>query len=161
MFICFVGRLLPKPSTSSYFSFIISYPNAKMDKRFFKSWVLHIPHHFEGSYLNHESLIFSCSHLLFSYYDSSFFLCVLFPESAEINYFLLAHILRMNESHDPRRPFKVVITTSAFSTSSSTASSCSLFWETLVTYHCMVSAFWIFTFFKCFLKVIFWFMFFP
>ena len=41
------------------------------------------------------------------------------------------------------------------------ASSCSLIWETLVKYECMVSAFWIFTFFTCFLKVIFWFMFFP
>ena len=60
----------------------------------------------------------------------------------------------MNESHDPRRPFKVVTTTS-----SSTASSCSLIWETLVKYGYMVSSFWIFTFFNCFLKSIFWFMF--
>ena len=46
-FICFVGRLLLEPSTSSS-SFIhdsiISYPNAKVDKNFFKSWVVHIPH---------------------------------------------------------------------------------------------------------------------
>ena len=60
----------------------------------------------EGSSLDGESLIFSCSHLLFSYYESSFFLCVLFPESTESNHFLLAHFPRMNESHDPRRPFK-------------------------------------------------------
>ena len=45
MIICFVGRLLLEPSASLSYSFIISYPNAKMDKRFFKSWVLHIPHH--------------------------------------------------------------------------------------------------------------------
>ena len=32
---------------------------------------------------------------------------------AESNHFLLSHIPRMNESHDPRRPFKLVITTSA------------------------------------------------
>ena len=44
IFICFVGRLL-EPSASSSSSFIISYPNAKMDKSFFKSWVLRIPHH--------------------------------------------------------------------------------------------------------------------
>ena len=75
--------------------------------------------------------------------------------------FFLAQIPWMKESHDLGRPFKVVITISAFSTSSSTASSCSLIWETLVKYYCMVSAFWIFTFFNWFLKVIFRFMFFP
>ena len=37
---------------------------------------------------------------------------------------LMSHISRMNESHDPGRPFKVVITTSTFSTSSSTTSGC-------------------------------------
>ena len=80
----------------------------------------------------------------FSSYESRFFF---FPESVESNYFLLAHIPWMNEFYDPGRPFKVAITTSAFSNSSSTASRC--------------SAFWIFTFFNCFLKSIFWFMFFP
>ena len=44
IFICFVGRLLLEPSTSSSSSFMISYPNDNMDKRFFKNWVLHIPH---------------------------------------------------------------------------------------------------------------------
>ena len=73
---------------------------------------------------------------------SSFFF---FPKSVESSYFLLAHIICMNESHDIGRPFKVAITTFAFSTSSYTASSC--------------SAFWIFTFSKCFLKAIFWFEF--
>ena len=97
----------------------------------------------------------------FSYYESSFVLCVLFWESVEGNHFLLEHIPRMNKSLDPGRPFKVVITTYLFSTSSSTASSCSSIWETLVKYGCMVSTFWIFTFFNCFLKVIFWFIFFP
>ena len=90
-----------------------------------------------------------------------FFLCVLFPKSAESNHFLLARIPQINESHDLGTPFKVVITTSAFSTSSSTASSCFLIWETLVKYECMVSAFYNFTFFNWFLKVICWFMFFP
>ena len=48
----------------------------------------------EGSSLDGESLIFSCSHLLFSSYESSLFF---FPDSAESNHFLLAHIPRMNE----------------------------------------------------------------
>ena len=67
----------------------------------------------------------------FSSYETSFFF--FFPETVESNYFLLAHILRMNESHDPGRPFKVAITTSTFFTSSLTASSCSFIWETLMT----------------------------
>ena len=62
---------------------------------------------------------------------------------SESNHLLLEYILRMNESHDHGRPFKVAITTSAFS--ASTASRC--------------YAFWIFTFFNCFLKSIFWIMF--
>ena len=66
----------------------------------------------------------------------------------------------MNESHDPQRPLKVAITTSAISTSSTTTS-CSLISETLVKHDCMVSAFWIFTFFNYFLKAILWFIFFP
>ena len=45
IFICFMCRFLLEPSASSSSSFIISYPNAKMDKRLFKNWVLHIPHH--------------------------------------------------------------------------------------------------------------------
>ena len=44
IFICFMGRLLLEPSASSSYSFIISYPNDEMDKRFFKSWVLRIHH---------------------------------------------------------------------------------------------------------------------
>ena len=63
----------------------------------------------DGSSLDGESLIFSCSHLLFSSDESRFFF---FSKFAEINHFLLAHILRMNKSHDPERPFKVAITTS-------------------------------------------------
>ena len=148
---------------SASFSFIIffihnntiSHPNAKMDKRFFKSWVLCIPHHLRDLLWivrawSPVSPIFS-----FSYYESSFFLCVLFPESAESNHFLLPHIPWMNESQDYGSPFMLVITTSTFSTSSSTASSCSLIWETLVKYDFMVSTFWVFTFFNWFCKVIF------
>ena len=48
----------------------------------------------------------------------------------------LAQIPWMKESHDLGRPFKVAITISTFSTSSSTASSCYLIWETLVKYDC-------------------------
>ena len=45
IFICFMGRLPLESSASLSSSFIISYPNANMDKRFFKNWVLQIPHH--------------------------------------------------------------------------------------------------------------------
>ena len=140
IFICSVGRLLLDPSTSSYSSFMTSSFIIQMLRGSSCSSFL------EGSSLNCERLIFSFSHLLFSYYESSFFLCALFPESAEGNHFLLAHIPWMNESHDPERPFKVVITIS--SSSSSTTSICSLIWETLVKYDCMVFAFGIFTFFN-------------
>ena len=139
IFIFFLGKLLLSASPYSSFitaSFLIQM--LKMDTRFFKNWVLHIHHH----------LIFSCSHLLFSYYESIFILCVLFLESAERNHFLLAHIPQMNESHDPGSPFKVVITIYVFSTSLSTVSSCSLIWETLVKYDFMFSSLWIFTFFN-------------
>ena len=129
IFICFMGRLLLSSSSSSLFiiaSFLIQM--LKMDKRFFKNWVLHIPHCLRDLLwiVSAWSLVAPISS--FSYYESSFFLCPLFPESAESNHFLLAHIHQMNGSHDPRRLFKVVITMSAFSTSSSTASSCSLIW---------------------------------
>ena len=126
-----------------------------MDKRFFKSWVLRIPHCLRDLLWMVRAW---STHILFSSYESSFFF---FPKSAESNHFLLAHIPQMNESHDPGRSFKVVIKTYAFSTSSSTNSGCSLIWETLVKYDYMVSAFWIFNFFCWFLKVIFWSMFFP
>ena len=78
-----------------------------------------------------------------------------------ITNFFLAQIPWMKESHDLGRPFNVVITISAFSTSSSITSSCSLIWETLVKYDWMVSSFWILTFFNWFLRVIFRLMFFP
>ena len=84
---------------------IISYPNDKMDKRFFKNWVLHIPHRF-------RDLLWMVR--AWSSIAPIFF----FSESAKSNHFLLAHIPCMNEYHDPRRPFKVAITTSTFSTSS-------------------------------------------
>ena len=85
-----------------------------------------------GIFFECEIFIFSFSHLLFPYYELSFFLCALFPEFAEMNHFLMAHIPWMNESHDPGRPFKVAISTSAFFTSSFTTSSCYLIWETLI-----------------------------
>ena len=47
IFICFVGRFLLDPSASSYSSFMTSLfliQALNMDKRFFKNWVLHIPH---------------------------------------------------------------------------------------------------------------------
>ena len=144
----FVGRLLLEASTSSSSSFITTSFLIQMliwirGSSRFESFVFLIAW---------GSLIFSFSHLFFSYYESSFFF---FPESAKSNHFLLAHISCMNESYDLGKPFKVAITTFALSTSSSTVTSCSLIWDTLVTYDCMVTAFWIFTFFNWFLKVIF------
>ena len=41
LFVSWVDSFL---SLSLHHDIIISYPNAKMDKRFFKNWVLHIPH---------------------------------------------------------------------------------------------------------------------
>ena len=60
--------------------------------------------------------------------------------------------------HDPGRPFEMAITTSTFSSSSSTASSCSLF-ERLLWRHglCILDLHIL----QLFLKVIFWCMFFP
>ena len=79
-----------------------------MDKRFFKNRVLHIPHRL-------RDLLWMASSIapifFFSSYGSSFFF---FPESTKSNHFHLAHIPRMNESHDPGRLFKVAIFTSSF-----------------------------------------------
>ena len=156
-----MSRPLLDPSVSSSSSFIKSSFLIQMDKRVFKNWVLHIPHRLRDLLwiVSTWSLVAPIFSSLIMSRASS---CVCSSQSlAESNHFLLAHIPRMNESHEPGRPIKVVITISALFTSSSTASSCSLIWETLVKYDCMVSALWILTFFNCFLKVIFWFMFFP
>ena len=85
---------------------IVSYPNAEVDKKFFKSWDLHIPHWLRDLLWKMRA---------WSSETRFFFL----PKSAESNQFLLEHIPWMNEFHDPGRPFKVAITTSAFFTSSS------------------------------------------
>ena len=100
IFIFFVGRLLLEPSAWSSSSFITTLFLIQMIRWIrgssrIESFIFLIV---EGSSLNHESLIFSCSHLLFSYYELSILLCALFPESAESNHFLLEHIPRMNES---------------------------------------------------------------
>ena len=96
---------------------IVSYPNAEVDKKFFKSWDLHIPHGLRD--LLWKMRAWSS--------EMRFFF---FPNSAESNQFLLEHIPWMNECHDPGRPFKVAITTSTFFT----ASSCSWF-ERLLWLH--------------------------
>ena len=93
---------------------IISYPDDKMDKRFFKNWV-HIPHRLRDLLWMVRARSSIAPSLLFL----GFFF---FPEWAESNHFLLAHIPHLNESHDPGRPFKVAITTFAFFTSSFTSS---------------------------------------
>ena len=126
---CFVGRLLLEPSTSSSSSFIIAPFLIQMLRWirgssrveffifliawgiFFGRWELDL--HFLPS-----SLLFLWAELL------------LLPEYGESNQFLLEHIPWMNEFHNPGRPFKVAITTSAFFT----ASSCSWF-ERLLWLH--------------------------
>ena len=45
IFICFVDRLLLSYSSSSLFITTFLIQMLKMDKRIFKNWVLHIPHH--------------------------------------------------------------------------------------------------------------------
>ena len=80
--------------------------NDKMDNRFFKNWVLHILHRLRDLLW----MVRAWSSIAPIFFFSSY-------ESTESNHFLLAHIPRMNESHDPGRPFKMAITTSAFFTS--------------------------------------------
>ena len=153
-----MGRIFLDPSTSSSYSFMTSSLLIQMIRlirsssriEFFITliaWGIF----FEWWELDLQLL----PYFFFSSYETRFFF--FFPVSVESNYF----IPWMNEFYDPGRPFKVAITTSAFFTFYFTASSCSLIWETLVKYDCMVSAFWIFTSFNWFLKVIFWCMFFP
>ena len=121
IFICFVGRLLLEPSASSSSSFMAASFLIEMIRTIRSSLRVEFFIFLIAWGIFFESLIFICFHLLFSSYESSFFF---FSESIEINHFLLTHIPWMNESHDPGRPFKVAITTSAFFTS---ASSCSWF----------------------------------
>ena len=141
IFIRYVGRFLLKPFASSSSSlmtssFLIQMLRWIRGSSWIESFIFLIAW---GIFVRSATApIFS-----FSYYESSFFLCALFLESTESNHFTLAQIPPMNESHDPGRPLKVAITTS-----SSTATIFSLIWETLVKYDCMVSSFWIFTFFK-------------
>ena len=140
-FIHFVGRLLLDSSTSSSSSFLTS------------SFLIQMIRWIRGSSRIEFFIFLIAWGIFFEWWE---FDLQLLPSSsfplmswAESNHFLLAYILHMNESQDPGRPFKVAITTSTFSTSSSTTTSCSLIWvETLLKYDCMVSAFWIFTFFN-------------
>ena len=110
-------RLLLVPLTLSFSSFITAL------------FLIQIPRWIRGSSRIEFIIflitrgIFSFSHLLFSYYKLRFFLCALFPDSTEGNHFLLAHIHRMNESHDPGRPLKAVITISYSSSIASNFSS--------------------------------------
>ena len=129
IFICFVDILL-NPSTSSSSSFMVASFLIQMTRRIRSSSRVEFFIFLIAWGIFFESLIFICSHLIFSSYDSSFFF---FTKSAESNHFLLEHIPWMNEFHDLGRPFKVAITTSAFFTSSFPAWSCSSIWEILMT----------------------------
>ena len=134
IFIFFMGILLLESSASSSSSFIIA------------SFLIQMLRWIRGSSRVEFFIFLITWGIFFGWWELDlqllpYSLLFFFPESAESNHFLLAHIPRMNESHDLGSPFKVVITTYAFSTSSSTASSCSLIWETLVKYDCIFSTF--------------------
>ena len=116
IFICFMGRLLLAYSSSSFMTtpFLIQVliwirGSSRIESSVFLiAWGI-----FFGSW--------DIDLLLLPYsLEPRFFLCVIFLESGENNHFLLVYIPRMNESHDPRRPFKVVIIVSY--TSSTTSS---------------------------------------
>ena len=113
-----------------------------MDKRLFKNLVLRIPHRLRDLL----SMVTAWSSV------STIFSSLIMSRSSSSSQSLLKVItsfwhtfLAWMDSHDSGRPFKVAITTSSFSISSSIASRC--------------FAFWIFTFFNYFLKAIFWFKF--
>ena len=109
IFICFVGRLLLDPSASSSSWLMVASFLIQMIWRirsssrveffifliawgiFFGWWYLHL---LMGKASSSSWSLLKCNH------------------------FLLEHIPWMNEFHDPGRPFKVAITTSAFFTSS-------------------------------------------
>ena len=137
IFICFVGRLLLDPSSSSSSSFIIA------------SFLIQILRWIRGSsrveffiFLIAWGIFFESWAVDLQLFPSSLLLlwvelhlvCAL-PEVSWSNYFLNGYIPWMNESHDPGRPFKVVITIFAFSTSSSTPSSCSC-WVYVIFFAC-------------------------
>ena len=107
VFVYFVGRLLLSSSSSSFIttSFLIQMRRWIRGSSRIESFIFLIAW---GIFFEWWELDLQL--LLFSYYESNFFLCALFPESVEGNHFLLAHIPQMNESHDLWRPFKVVIT---------------------------------------------------
>ena len=134
---------------------IVYYPNVKMDKRFFKSWDLHIPHLLRDV-LWMVRAWYSIAPTFSSRTSSSYVFSSqsLLKVITSFWHIFLEWMNPMILGGHSRWLSQLL----AFSTSSSTASSCSLIWETLVKYDCMVSAFWIFTFFNWFLKVIFWFL---
>ena len=104
IFICLVGWLL-EPS-ASYLLIHLSI----LDKRFFKIWVLHIPHCLRDL-LWIVRAWYSVSPILSSLIMSQYSPCVHSSQILlKVIKFLLAHIPGMNESHDLGRPFKEVIT---------------------------------------------------
>ena len=126
-----------------------------MDKIFFKIWVLHIPHclrYLLWMVRAWSSVAPILSSLLMSRASSSSQSLLKVITSFWHTFFQWMNPMILG-GHS-RWP-------SLLLHSSLTTSSCSLIWETLVKYDYVVSAFWIFTFFNCFLKVIFRLMFFS
>ncbi len=117
-FICFVGRLHLDHSALSSSSFMKS------------SFLIQMIRWIRGSSRIEFFIFLIAWGIFFEWWELDL---QLLPSSssllmswAESNHFLLAYVLRMNESHDPGRSFKVAITTSAFFTSSFTSSICFL-----------------------------------
>ena len=111
-FICFVGRLHLDHSALSSSSFMKS------------SFLIQMIRWISGSSRIEFFIFLIAWGIFFEWWELD--LQLLLSSSSplmsrvESNHFLLAYILRMNGSHDPGRPFKVAITTSAFFTSSFT-----------------------------------------
>ena len=105
-FIRFVGILLLDPSTSSSSSFTTSSFLIQMIR-----WIRSSSRDDFFIFLIAWGIFFEWWELDFQLIPSSSSLLI---SRAEINHLLMAYILHMNESHDPERPFKVAITTSAY-----------------------------------------------
>ena len=117
-FVCFVGRILLDHSPSSSSSFMKS------------SFLIEMIRWIRGSSRIEFFIFLIAWGIFFEWWELDLQLLPssssLLMSQAERNYFLLAYIIRMNESHDFGRPFKVAITTSSFFTSSFTSSICFL-----------------------------------
>ena len=156
IFICFMGRILLDPSTSSSSSFLTS------------SFLIQMLIWIRGFWRVESSVFLITWGIFFGLWELDL---QLLPSSPSLTLSWASSYV-----HSSKSPLKVI--TSFWHTflkwmnpmileghsrwlSQLLHSPLLLLLLQVVKYDCMVSAFWIFAFFKCFLKVIFWFMFFP